>query len=256
MVSVRVRQIGEGDGEALAGARHFARRDLLSRSLLHATLEQPSLRARTRHWCALHGSRVVGLAAEVDGVFPYRSAPIAAALPGAAAALLARLERPFACLAPEMLWSELARAGGCETHQYLQMVRLIRSPPSQPDPRVKRVEDPEELAAFLACEFPEVRLQLGPYAGIRDEGGRLAAVAGVEFMTDRLAQLAHVLTREENRRQGLARALVTELVRELESPERHVALHVRSGNGAAVELFGALGFRGSRRFAKLEFGLS
>lgn len=242
------------EGEELgARAREFAGSDRLGRALLHASLEEAQLCARSAHWAALHGGRFVGLAACIDDVFRYRSAPLAATLPGAGRALLGEIERPFACLASERLWPELRRAGGEQVHAYVQMARLRHDPLDEPDQAVKRVDDQDELAAFVGPDFSGLRLQLGPFFGIRDEKGALIAVGGVEFATDRIAQLAMIQTSEERRREGLARAVVTELVRELETPSRSVVLQVREENAAAIALYSALGFRGTRRLAKFQF---
>ncbi len=245
-MKVEVRQV-EGDD---AAAREFARADILARALLHASLEEPLLRAHSRHLAVLRHGRVVGLAAQIDDVFPYRSAPIAATLPGVTSALLAELDAPLACLAPEMQWRELERLGAQQASVQLQMARLHRLPLPDPDPGVKRIDDPEELARVFGTGFSPLRLQLGPFFAVRDGQGELVAAGGVEFVTDSLAQLAFVHTREPQRRQGLARSVVVELLRELESRERSVILQVRIDNQPAIELYRGLGFRGTRRLAK------
>mgnify|MGYP001596877389 CR=1 FL=1 len=65
--------------------------------------------------------------------------------------------------------------------------------------------------------------------------------------------LAHLETREDCRRQGYARALATEAVRALESPERRVVLHLKGGEQAARSLFASLGFRGTHEFRVFAF---
>lgn len=230
----------------------YTRADLLSRALVHASLEVPALRARSRHWCVEHAGRIVGLAAQIEDVFPYRSAPIAAALPGAAAKLLGELERPVSCLAPEMLWRELERCGARSVRVYLQMARLRRGSLPDPDPAVKRIDDQGELRAFYGAELTSLRHELGPYFGIRGEGGQIVACAGVEFATPSLAQLSWIRTLGEHNQSVQTRAIVIELVRELETAGRRVILQVRADDEDAVQLYATLGFRGSRRFAKLE----
>jgi len=242
----------EGD-EAEASACDFAGADLLARALLHASLEETELREHSAHWATLHAGRVVGLAARIDDVFRYRSVPLAATLPGAARELLAAIERPFAGLAAERLWPELLRCGGEQVHAYVQMARLRRDPLAEPDPAVQRIDDHAELQAFLGPDFSGLRLKLGPFFGVRDEQGALIAAGGVEFATDHIAQLAMIQTSEERRRQGLARAVVTELLRVLEAPGRRIILQVREDNAAAVALYSSLGFRGTRRLAKFSF---
>ncbi len=132
-MKLEVRQV-QDDG--LVDARGFARADMLGRALLHASLEQPELLEHSRHWAVLRDGALVGLAAQIDGLFRYRSVPMAAALPGSARALLPALDRPFEMLAAESAWRELARGGGERTRVYLQMARLLRSPLPGPDPSV------------------------------------------------------------------------------------------------------------------------
>jgi ribosomal protein S18 acetylase RimI-like enzyme len=117
------------------------------------------------------------------------------------------------------------------------------------DPRIERLADGAELARFLGRDFAPLELELAPFLGIRDRFGDLAAVAGARFLTERIALVAHLETREDCRRLGHARALVRALVREVESPERHAAIHVREGAAPAEKLLAELGFRGAHDFA-------
>jgi ribosomal protein S18 acetylase RimI-like enzyme len=250
-VKLVVRRI-EGD-EDEARARDFAGADLLARALLHASLEETELRAHSAHWAALHAGRMVGLAARIDDVFRYRSVPVAATLPGVARELLAAIERPFAGLAAERIWPELRRCEGEKVHAYVQMVRLRRDPLGEPDPAVQSIDDHAELLAFLGPDFSGLRLKLGPFFGIRNERGALIAAGGVEFATGEIAQLAMIQTSEERRREGLGRAVVTELLRALEVPGRRIILQVREDNAGAIALYSSLGFRGTRRLAKFWF---
>jgi ribosomal protein S18 acetylase RimI-like enzyme len=132
------------------------------------------------------------------------------------------------------------------------MARLTRRPLPEPDPAVKRCDDPDELRALLGAELSSLRSQLGPFFGVRDAAGALTAAGGAEFVTPELAQLAWIKTDLPQRRRGLARAVVVELVRELESPQRRVVLQVASDNRAAIDLYAELGFRGSRRLGRYE----
>lgn len=250
-VALQVRLIQ--DEAELAQARELVDGDLLSHALIHASFDAPALAAHARYRGAWVGGQLVGVAAEIEDVFRYRSVPLAVRLPGAAAALVQAATRPFRCLAPERTWSELERAGGERERTYVQLARMRRDALPEPDPQVKTLDDPDELRAFLGEGFSDPRLQLGPFVGLRDGSGQLVATAGVEFATPRLAQLAFVKTREESRRQGRARALVAELVRALETPHRVVVLLVQSDNEAAVALYSGLGFRGVRRLARFHF---
>ena len=244
-MKIEVRELAP---DALDAAREFARRNLFARALLYATLEVPLLRERTHHWQATHRGRIVGVVGQVDDVFRHRAAPLAATLPGVAARLLERLERPASCLAPELLWRELEQAGARRSCEHLQMARLTRRPLPEPDRHVKRLDDPDELRAFLGAELTGLRCQLGPFFGVRDERGALTAAGGADFVSPELAQLAWI--KSDGTR--LARAIVVELVRELESSRRRVILQIAHDDRAAIELYAELGFRGSRRLGSYE----
>ncbi len=247
-VKLQVRELGPAD---LPLAREYARADVFSRSLLHASLEVPALLEHSRHWLVTNRDQVAGLAASIEGVFPYRSVPLAASLPGAASLLLEVAERPFSVLAPEHLWSELERAGARRTRSYLQMARLRHPALPDDEPDVESLADLDELQAYLGPGLSKLRLDLGPFYGIRD-GSKLVVAGGTEFVTPRLAQLAWIQTSESQRRRGLARMVVAALLRDLETPARRVILQVHSDNAAARDLYTALSFRGTRRLAKLE----
>jgi len=238
-----------GDEAALAAGQAFARESLFERLWLHAALELPALRARSELFTSQCGARVVGLAAASDGLFPFRVAALDAALPGVAAGLLAKLEPPFVCRVPARLAHEVARAGARPIRRERQMVCFDASAPREPlDPRIERLSDPVELARFLGRDFAPLELELAPFLGIRDPFGELAAVAGARFLTERIALVAHLETREDCRRLGHARALVRALVRAVESPERRAVIHVREGAASAERLLAELGFRGTHDF--------
>ncbi len=248
------RPLKEGDSAALAAARAFARAALLERLWLHAALEVPGLLARVEVVESLHGERVVGLAAAIDGLFPFRVVAVDGALPGVAAALLPRMPRPFVCPVPARLGAQVARAGGREIRTELQMARLDSGVPLPArDPRVEAITDADELTHYCGTSFARLELELGPFFGIRDANGELAAVAGARFTSERVALLAHLETREDCRRQGYARALASAAVRALESPERRVVIQLKDGEQAARALFASLGFRGTHEFRVFAF---
>lgn len=227
-------------------ARAYTKADLLARALLHASLECPAYLAHARHWCVRLGPKLVGLAAEIEGVFPFRSAPLAGSLPGAAARLIEPLSRPTSLLAPESLWRELERAGAQRARVYRQMARLNRLALPPPHPDVKRID---ESSAGIASRISAGLLEFGCCYGVCEGDGEVLAAAGVEFVTPELVQLA---VRVDESRLDLARAVLSELLRELESPDRRVVLQVREENLAVQELYAGLGFRGTRRLAKFE----
>ncbi len=244
----------EGDEPGLARARSFARERVFERAWISGALEVDSLRKRSEFRQVLCEGRLLGLAAQIRGVLPYQMVSLAALLPRVARALLEGIDRPFVCPVPERNAPEVAAAGGRLMRTELDMVRLHRAPLPEADPRVERLEDSDEILRFAGRAFADFQLELGPFFGVRDARGALAAVGGVRFVTDRLALLAHVETREDFRRQGLARGVVVELVRALETPTRSVMLQVREANQAARWLYSELDFRGSRRIWRYSFG--
>jgi hypothetical protein len=248
--SISYRPLKEGNGAGEAAARAFARAAIFERVWLHAALELPVLRARAEPIAAFHGERLVGLGAALPGLFPFRVAAIDAVLPGVAAGLLERFEPPFVCHAPVRLARELARAGGRLIRRERQMVRF--QPPQQRrgiDPQIERLNDADELVRFCGPAFAPLELELAPFLGLRDAFGELCAVAGARFVTERVAQIGHLDTRDDCRRQGHARSLAGALACALESPERRVLVHVAESALGSERLFGALGFRGAHDFA-------
>jgi ribosomal protein S18 acetylase RimI-like enzyme len=246
------RWIEDGDELALERARGFARAKLLDRSPLLASLGQKVIREHSRFREVLLGPDLVALAAVVDDLFGWRSVPVDASLPGAAVAALDGIERPYVAMAGEPIWSELERAGGQELFDEIQMARIGGEPLPEPEPRVVVIEDRAEFerAGFSVAE---AHFQAGPFVALRDDEGEILSWGGVRFVTDRVAQLGYIGTREDRRCEGLARAVVAELVRRLETPERTLVLHVQPGNSAAIRLYGRLGFRGRRRVALFRF---
>jgi ribosomal protein S18 acetylase RimI-like enzyme len=63
-------------------------------------------------------------------------------------------------------------------------------------------------------------------------------------------------TRPDRRRQKLATAVLTELIRELEAENRLLVLRVRPDNEAAIRLYARFGFRGRTRVAQFGFTAS
>jgi ribosomal protein S18 acetylase RimI-like enzyme len=249
-----LRPLKPGDEPVLAAACAFAREPLFERLWLHGALEVDALRARAELSTASDGTRLVGLAAVLEGMFPFRFAAVDAALPGVAAQLVAALPRPFVCPVPVRLATELRRAGGRPIRSEWQMVRFASPMPgSAHAQRIERLSDAAELAQFLGPAFSPLELELGRFLGIRDGAGELAAVAGARFITPRIALLAHLDTREDCRRQGYARALAAAAVRALESDERRVVVQLREGEQAARALLAPLGFRGTHEFRVFAF---
>ncbi|HTO71534.1 MAG TPA: GNAT family N-acetyltransferase [Myxococcota bacterium] len=244
------RPLKDGNEAGEAEARVFARASVYERVWLHAALELPVLRARAEPLAAYDGERLIGLCAVLPGLFPFRVAAIDAVLPGVAGALFERVEPPFVCRAPARLARELARAGARPIRRERQMVRFD-PPRSRPplDPQIERLADAAELARFCGPAFAPLELELGPFLGLRDAFGDLVAVAGARFVTERVAEIGHLDTRDDCRRQGHARALACALASALETSERRALAHVPEGARTAEHLFARLGFRGTHDFA-------
>ncbi len=230
-------------------ARTFAEGHFLDSALLHASFACPPLAARASWLGVRCGGRLVALAACLEGVFPYRSVPLEAELPGAARALVESLERPVKLLARERFWAELERAGAkpSRTRTRLQMTRFIQGELPAPAACVEEVRDVAELRRLLPARFGALQLEIGPFVGVRDERGALVSAGGVELVTPKVAQIAYVETRPEWRRRGFARSVVIELIRRLERPERRMILQVKADNAPAIALYARLGFRAGRR---------
>ena len=124
-----------------------------------------------------------------------------------------------------------------------------------PDPRVRWLDRGDEARVVAlrahgedasAFFVPEL-LEGGWYGGIEVDGttdGELAAVAGVHVISERhgVAALGNVLTRPDQRRRGLARALVSTLSARLLATVPTVGLNVGVDNAGARGLYEDLGF--------------
>lgn len=127
-------------------------------------------------------------------------------------------------------------------------------PPPRPQVRVLRL-GPEDLLACLTLD----RLALGglwsaeqwhreltevrrPVVGLREEGGRLMALASGWLVVDEL-HITAVAVHPDDRRLGLGRRVMTALLNlALEAGAERATLEVSSANLAARALYGSLGF--------------
>lgn len=105
-----------------------------------------------------------------------------------------------------------------------------------------------ERASFGAEAWPR-RYFLELYAECRDffvvakVGGRIAGYA-VACMEKRNAEIASLAVHPDYRRRGVAKRLMSHLLRALRAAGvRRVELMVRSGNTAGAQLYRSLGFR-------------
>ncbi len=114
-----------------------------------------------------------------------------------------------------------------------------------------------ELRALYDLAYPDNffdprMLETGEYFGVR-RGGSLIAVAGIHVHSPqtRVAALGNIATHPDHRQQGHARAATGTLCRHLLRTVDHVALNVQADNGAAVALYGSIGFEPALEY--LEF---
>jgi len=108
-------------------------------------------------------------------------------------------------------------------------------------------DDLTEVAALLDEAFPASYARPGGpgvhrWAGLRDDDGRLLAVAADAWSTPAVGFLAGVATRPDARGRGLATALCAFVTNELLAGRSRVALLADYGNVAAVTTYRKLGF--------------
>jgi GNAT superfamily N-acetyltransferase len=99
----------------------------------------------------------------------------------------------------------------------------------------------ELVAATRPGPFAEGTIELGTYLGARRDG-KLVAMAGERMRLPGLTEISAVCTETAHRGQGLARALVCALMRQIHARGDRPFLHVAIGNGAAIQLYETLGF--------------
>ena len=136
------------------------------------------------------------------------------------------------------------------TGELLQMV-CERPEPGEPDPRIVRLEEadaPEMAELALATEpgpWGARTHRYGAFYGIRVDG-RLAAMAGERMLLPGLAEVSGVCTWPEFRGQGMAAALIREVVRGFVARGDTPFLHSYAHNTGAIRLYESLGFRATR----------
>ena len=136
------------------------------------------------------------------------------------------------------------------TGELLQMV-CERPEPGEPDPRIVRLEDadaPEMAELALATEpgpWGARTHRYGAFYGIRVDG-RLAAMAGERMLLPGQAEVSGVCTWPEFRGQGMAAALIREVVRGFVTRGDTPFLHSYAHNTGAIRLYETLGFRATR----------
>ncbi|MFF0718152.1 GNAT family N-acetyltransferase [Micromonospora sp. NPDC003816] len=178
---------------------------------------------------------------------PGGVAAVSALLGEVVPVLPARLE---AHLSPGV---EVALAGAFEVTSSGTHLKMAWTDPSRavgvsPAGVVLGRADLPRLRELYAVAYPgnwfDARMvDTGRYVGVSD-GELLVAVAGVHVFspTYRVAAIGNVTTRPGWRGRGLAAAVVTRLCEVLRADVDHVTLNVKADNGAAVRLYGRLGF--------------
>jgi ribosomal protein S18 acetylase RimI-like enzyme len=124
----------------------------------------------------------------------------------------------------------------------------LRDGEDERGPRWLGADEWPEVSALLAESFPDSYARPGAsgvrrWAGIRDAGGRLTAVAADAWSTGEIGFLAGVTTHPDARGRGLAATLCTFAADELLAGRERVALLADYSNTAAVATYRKLGFR-------------
>jgi predicted GNAT family acetyltransferase len=105
---------------------------------------------------------------------------------------------------------------------------------------------PEMLALATLCRpgpyFANTH-RLGGFVGIRDEDGRLIAMAGERFQTGRFTEISAVSTHPDARGRGLARNLMRVVGSRISARGEVAFLHTYPDNAGAIALYEQLGFR-------------
>jgi ribosomal protein S18 acetylase RimI-like enzyme len=84
--------------------------------------------------------------------------------------------------------------------------------------------------------------ELGRFIGVRDETGRLIAMAGERFRPAGFIEISGVCTHPDAQGQGLAAALTLHIAAGIQAQGCGAFLHVRHGNANAKRLYDRLGF--------------
>ena len=90
--------------------------------------------------------------------------------------------------------------------------------------------------------FARRTIELGEYLGVRDDEGALIAMAGVRMRAPGYVEISAVCTDAKARGQGLASALVRDLVGRIRDRGDSPLLHVAEDNIGAIPIYERLGF--------------
>jgi GNAT superfamily N-acetyltransferase len=142
----------------------------------------------------------------------------------------------------------------------LQMVHAGAAPETHgPDAPALVAADSAAMLELTALVYPEFfrgrTSALGKYIGVHGLG-RLRAMAGQRLACTGYREISAVCTHPDDRRQGHAARLISQLSRDIIADGDIPFLHVSATNQRAWELYEALGFSASRelRFVKVRVG--
>lgn len=90
--------------------------------------------------------------------------------------------------------------------------------------------------------------EIGDFVGVRNDDGRLIAMAGERFRFPKHAEISGVCTRPGFEGRGLAAALVVHVLERILSRVDKAFLHSRAENVRAIKLYERLGFETRRHF--------
>lgn len=117
-------------------------------------------------------------------------------------------------------------------------------------------DDVEEMLGLVELTdpgpFAQRTIEMGTYLGIRDDAGKLVAMAGERFKPDGWTEISGVCTRESARGKGYAASLVGELTRRVHERGEHSFLHVVKGSPSeqvALRVYERAGFHTLRGMA-------
>jgi len=88
--------------------------------------------------------------------------------------------------------------------------------------------------------------EMGKYAGIHDEGGRLVALSGERMDLGKLREVSAVCTHPEFTGRGYARKLVEFIMHGMQQHGVRPMLHVGAANARAQALYRSMGFAATR----------